>query len=668
MAEFRHPQPWICGHPVPLGLPSRPAFQAMPAIAMVLVVMLLGVLLWLLHRTDQEEERLTLIKDILWVEQNIHFHLTSDEEKLGQLAADLGRRSLSLDLLENSARALIANNQEFDRLLLRGVDGRLSVSVPPSLGEPSGSLAGEQAPWWPAFLLARSTGRVAWSVPYLIPGRGVVFEAHVPIYQDHAFVAMLVAVVSVDAMLTHHVPWWVVEKYKIEIIDSGGAVLGAKTGVELVEPGASHQVRLEPPGQGLAVVATVYDAEGKLARNVLAASIFILALLALSSLGLVRRHVRRRLAAEKALGEEHAFRKAMEDSLTVGMRARDLNGRVTYVNPAFCRMVGWQADELVGIIPPMPYWLTELLDETMRMHHRVLAGNAPRDGFEIQFRRRSGETFWALIYEAPLIDANGRHTGWMASVVDITERKATEEMAHQQQEKLQRTSRLITMGEMASTLAHELNQPLSAIASYATGCLNRLGAESFHSEELRLPLSKLVAQAQRAGQIIRRVHDFVRKSEPQLRACSMPGLLADSLAFMELDAKKRGVAIVLDAKSDSAIVDGDKVLLEQVILNLARNGIEAMSQLPARQRRLEVGLRAEDGQALVTIRDFGPGIAPDVLENLFQPFFTTKEEGMGMGLNICRSIIEFHRGRLWFEPHPQGGSVFLFSLPLRNAA
>ncbi|KAF0219690.1 MAG: two-component system LuxR family sensor histidine kinase [Rhodospirillaceae bacterium] len=651
---------------MPNGLPSRPAFQAMPSIAMVLVVMLLGVLLWLLHRSDQEEERLTLIKDILWVEQNIHFHLTSDEEKLSQLAGDLGRRSLSLDLLENSARALIANNPEFERLLLRDVGGQVAVAVPPSLGEPSGVAAGEAAPWWPAFLLARSTGRVAWSPPYIVPGRGAAFEAHVPVYQDHAFVGMVVAVVSVDAVLTHHVPWWVAEKYKIEIVDSGGAVLGAKTGVELAEPGASHQVRLEPPGQGLAVVATAYAAEGKLVRNVLAASIFILALLALSSLALARRHVRRRLAAEKALGEEHAFRKAMEDSLTVGMRARDLDGRVTYVNPAFCRMVGWQPEELVGIVPPMPYWVPELLDETMRMHHKVLAGNAPRDGFEIQFRRRSGEVFWALIYEAPLIDADGQHTGWMASVVDITERKAAEELAHQQQEKLQRTSRLITMGEMASTLAHELNQPLSAIASYATGCLNRLGAAGFSAEELRAPLSKLVAQALRAGQIIRRVHDFVRKSEPQLRRCSLQELLTESVAFIELDAKKNGVGIALDLPVGELEVDGDKVLLEQVVMNLARNGIEAMNQMKGGKRRLDVTLQEEDGQAMVRIRDFGTGIADEVEASLFQPFFTTKEEGMGMGLNICRSIIEFHRGRLWFEPHPQGGSIFVFSLPLRN--
>lgn len=653
---------------VPNGLPSRPAFQAMPAIAMVLVVMLLGVLLWLLHRSDVEEERLTLIKDILWVEQNIHFHLTSDEEKLGQLASDLGRRALSLDFFENAGRALIANNPEIQRLSLRGVEGVLSVAVPPAQTEPSGFTPGEQAPWWPAFQLARSTGRVSWSPAYQTPSGGAVFEALVPVYQEHNLVAVLSAAVSVDAMLTHQVPWWMAEKYKIEVIDSGGAVLGAKTGVQLTEPGASHQVRLEPPGQGLSVVATIYASEGKLVRNVLAAAIFILALLALSSLGLVRRHLRRRLAAERALSEEHAFRKAMEDSLTVGMRARDLDGRVTYVNPAFCHMVGWSAEELVGRVPPMPYWVPELLEDTLRMHHKVLAGNAPRDGFEIQFRRRNGETFWALVYEAPLIDAQGHQTGWMASVVDITERKSAEELAHQQQEKLQRTSRLITMGEMASTLAHELNQPLSAIASYATGCLNRLSADNFTPRELQPPLSKLVTQAQRAGQIIRRVHDFVRKSEPRLQVCSLRQVLADALSFVDPDARKHGVTVILDKLVPEALVDGDHVMLEQVVLNLTRNGVEAMVGLPPKLRRLEVTLSVQGDSALVSVRDHGAGIAPEVSENLFQPFFTTKDEGMGMGLNICRSIIEFHRGRLWFEPHPQGGSVFVFSLPLRSAA
>lgn len=646
------------------GLHGRTTLQAMPIVAMVLVVMLLGVLLWLLHRNEVEETRLTLIKDILWVEQNIHFHLTTGEEKLGQLAVEIARADLPAEIFEVQARAMIANNAEFDRVLLRDADGGLAAAVPPAEGEPATQAAREAAPWWGAFTLAKSIGRVAWSPPFVMAGRQV-FEAHMPIFRHQRFVGMLVGVVSVDGLLTHHVPWWVAERYKIEIIDGNGNTLGAKTQVVLAEPGPSHQVRLEPPGQGVAVVATVYAGESNLVRNLLAAAIVALALLSVTSLWLVRRHVRRRLAAEQALRTEHAFRKAMEDSLTVGMRARDLDGRITYVNRAFCRMVGWSEEELVGKAPPMPYWSPDALEATMEMHNRVMAGAAPAEGFEIQFRRSNDDKFWALVYEAPLIDADGRHSGWMASVLDITERKGAEEMARQQQEKLQRTGRLITMGEMASTLAHELNQPLSAIASYNAGCLNRLGGAGFDPEELRAALTKLGVQAQRAGQIIRRVHDFVRKSEPQLEPCPLNRVIEDTVGFIEFDAKRRGVGLQVKLAESDPQVSADRILLEQVVLNLARNGLEAMGHTASRQRKLSITVSSEDGQAVVAVADHGPGIAPEVAENLFQAFFTTKDEGMGMGLNICRSIIEYHQGRLWFEPNTGGGAVFRFSLPMR---
>lgn len=638
----------------------------MPAIAMVLVVMLLGVLLWLLHRNEVEDARLGLIKDILWVEQNIHFHLTSGEEKLTQLATEIGRGDLPAETFEIQARALIATSGDFDRVLLRDADGGLASAVPPSGDDSDTAKGGEAAPWWAAFTLARSIGRVAWSAPFAQPGRGQVFEAHVPIFRNHRFTGMLVGVVSVDSLLARQVPWWVAEKYKVEIIDGNGTTLGAKTNVQLAEPGPSHQVRLEPPGQGVAVVATVYAAETNLARNLLAAAIFALAILAVSSLWTMRRHVRRRLAAEQALRTEHAFRKAMEDSLTVGMRARDLDGRITYVNPAFCRMVGWSQEELVGCVPPMPYWSPDAIELTFEWHRRVMAGDAPRDGFEIQFRRRNGETFWALIYEAPLIDVDGRQSGWMASVLDVTERKHAEEMERRQQEKLQRTGRLITMGEMASTLAHELNQPLSAIASYNTGCLNRLASGSFQADELRAALTKLGVQAQRAGQIIRRVHDFVRKSEPQVQDCAINGVVEDTVGFIEFDAKSRGVAMRVSLAPQGPMVTADRILLEQVVLNLARNGIEAMAHTPARQRMLSIQVAVEGEQVVVSVADHGLGIPDDVAANLFQPFYSTKPDGMGMGLNICRSIIEVHQGRLWFEPNDGGGAVFRFSLPTRS--
>ncbi|MBL0168220.1 MAG: PAS domain S-box protein [Propionivibrio sp.] len=197
------------------------------------------------------------------------------------------------------------------------------------------------------------------------------------------------------------------------------------------------------------------------------------------SLWAVRGLIQRRLVAEQALRSEYAFRKAMEDSLTVGMRARDLEGRVTYTNPAFCQMVGFSAEELIGARPPMPYWAPEELENTQAIHQAVIEGKAPREGFEIRLMRKDGSRFDALIYEAPLIDADGQHTGWMASIVDVTARKHAEELARQQQEKLQLTSRLVTMGEMASALAHELNQPLAAITSYNTGCLNKLESGNF---------------------------------------------------------------------------------------------------------------------------------------------------------------------------------------------
>ncbi len=631
---------------------------------MALVIMLLGVLLWLLHRNDVEEARFTLIKDILWVEQNIHFHLTTGEEKLSRLGEEIARADLPVELFPVQARSLIGASGEFDRVLLRDAEGGLAASVPPMETD---LVQAEAAPWWAAFTLAKSIGRVAWSPAFAVPGRGYVFEAHVPIYRNQRFVGMLVGVVSVDSVLTHHVPWWVAERYKIEIVDANGTPLGAKTNVQLAEPGLSHQVRLEPPGQGLAVVATVYTSETNLARNVLAAAILGLALLAASSLWAVRRHLARRLVAEQALKTEHAFRKAMEDSLTVGMRARDLQGRITYVNPAFCRMVGWTGEELVGCLPPMPYWAPEAMEATIEMHSRVLAGDAPADGFELQFRRKNGERFWALGYEAPLIDDDGAHAGWMASVLDVTERKHAEEMAREQQEKLQRTGRLITMGEMASTLAHELNQPLSAIASYNAGCLNVLASGAFNLDQLRTALTKLGIQAQRAGQIIRRVHDFVRKSEPQLNPCRLNSVVEDTVGFMEFDAKQRGVALRVRLAANDPEVNADRIQLEQVLLNLARNGVEAMGQTEASRRTLHITVTSDGRQAVVSVADHGAGIAPEVAENLFQAFFTTKDEGMGMGLNICRSIIEYHQGRLWFEPNPGGGAIFRFSLPSRVA-
>lgn len=244
-----------------------------------------------------------------------------------------------------------------------------------------------------------------------------------------------------------------------------------------------------------------------------------------------------------------------------------------------------------------------------------------------------------------------------------------EQVAREQEERLARTSRLITMGEMASTLAHELNQPLAAIANYSMGCVTRLQSGEYRQEDILGAMQKASAQAERAGKIIRRIRDFVRKSEPRRAPVALAEVMEDALGIAEIETRKGGVRLAVDVPADLPAVFADRIMVEQVILNLIRNGVEAMADTPGNQRLLEVKARSQAGRMVqVSVADRGHGIGEADLERLFKPFFTTKSEGMGMGLNICRSIIEFHSGRLWVEPNAGGGTIFHFTLPMETAS
>jgi two-component system sensor histidine kinase DctS len=348
------------------------------------------------------------------------------------------------------------------------------------------------------------------------------------------------------------------------------------------------------------------------------------------------------------------------------MRVVDLEGRIAYVNPAFCNMVGWSEQELLGSRGPRPYWPPEEREHIERALRESRERGAPSAGIEMRLVRRGGAIFDALLYEAPLIDAAGRQTGWLGSFLDITERKRARELARQQEEKLAATARLVTMGEMASTIAHELNQPLSAIASYTTGCLNLLASGAPERAELEEALRKSAQQTQRAGRIIRRVHEFVRKSEPTRTAVRMSAVVEEAVGFAEAEARKLRVRIQPRLARDDPEFQADGVLLQQVVLNLVRNAMDAMAGTPAAERELVVATDVTERAVTVSIADRGCGIDPAQQERLFEPFFTTKPEGMGIGLNICRSIVELHHGRLWAEPNPGGGTVFSFSLPVAH--
>lgn len=631
----------------------------LPRLAFLLFVGGVGLLLWMSDQADKEEKRATLTSDILWLEQNLRFHLARNEELLGRI--DLAHTA-SAKAFESFARTMFGFESGLRQLIWLDAEGQIQRAHPAIMDPGVTGETMEVSPSRQSFRLARSLGKPVYSSAYPFFTNDWQFEVHVPVSREGRVVGVAVGVYRIREILGDSVPWWLAERYRISIVGDSGKVLGTRSKIESAVNEEGYQVAFDPPGWGLTIHAVPYHAPRPLASVLLSASLVILALVVLWSLWILRRHVLRRQAVEEQLQQEHAFRKAMEDSFDTGMRARNLDGEIIYVNPAFCRMVGWSAAELIGRRPPMPYWADDHLDETRTIHDRVLAGEGPEEGFELKFKRRSGEVIDVLIHEAPLIDAQGRHSGWMGSMVDITERKHADERVRQQQDRLQATARLVAMGEMASSIAHELNQPLAAISSYCTGAANLLRNQTPTTDVLPA-LDKAVEQARRAGQVIRRIYSLARPGESRFETVHLAERADAALVLMDGEIRQKGIRVTLDL-SPQAVVDGDPVLLEQALFNLLRNAIESMRDTVPEQRQLAITLTCADGYARLAITDRGCGIDARVAGQLFDPLFTTKPEGMGMGLAICRSVVENHRGRLSFEANPEGGTVFHVLLPL----
>jgi two-component system sensor histidine kinase DctS len=628
-----------------------------PRLAFVLFIATVGALLWLSNSSGNEEQRSTLIGDMLWLEQVFQFQLSRNEELLGEIGPE---QAVDAKSFTNHARSILANQTGLKQILWLDVEGDTRHALPNA-----------ETPPREAHLLqlVRTRGKPVYSFPYALEKDEWRIDVYVPLFRNDRFVGTVVGSYSMQRMLEEAVPWWLVERYRIDILDNPGRTLASRTTSENTADDRNYQIAFDPPGQGLFLQATPYRRVLPLATPLLSATLIILAGTVLWSFWALRRHVQRRLQAEEALRKEHAFRLAMEDSLDTGLRARDLEGRITYVNPAFCRMVGWTREELIGHLPPMPYWAEEEKETAQAMSDRILAGQGPQTGYEILYRRRNGETFPALVHTTPLIDTRGVQTGWMSSVVDISEQRQAEEQARQQQERLQTTVRLVTMGEMASSLAHELNQPLAAIASYTTGCINLLEANKqnpggVNLVDIEYALAKSAEQAQRAGRIIRRIYEFVRRSEPKSEPFNPRELIEEVAGFVEADARRKHVRIDTDIPAPLPEITGDRVLLAQALLNLIRNGVDAAGN---GGRSVNVSARHDQEHLHIIVADSGPGIPADVLPRLFEPFHTTKPEGMGMGLKICRTVIEAHKGRLWYETNPSGGSCFHILLPLNPA-
>jgi PAS domain S-box-containing protein len=795
-----------------------------PVAAVVLFLAAIATAFWYLRVEEMEREQEAIKRDVEYAQQRLRLRLLERQEQVMRLARDVSNKDVRKDQFLLRAEALVQQYPEF--LSLTWIDDRRRIMANQSVSSMSQSkqlragsvlqIGGTES----HFSLARDLMQPIYGQMDTEAERDSqmsVLQLHTPLSTNQGrFSGVILAEYSMEGLLRYGIPTEVLAKYAVALQDGNNRLLAGQTIPERTAlwsllPGSGnkyndYQVPVSPVGNDLVLRAQAWRTSQGLVGSGLFWLVTVLSAMTAWMLIGNWRHTRRRLQAQKALVAETNFRRAMENSMLTGMRALDLRGRITYVNPAFCQMTGWQEADLVGAVAPFPYWPDQDRELLMRRLEEEISGQHSAGGFQVRVKRKNGQLFDARMYVSPLIDATGHQTGWMTSMTDITEpnrireqlasaherftivlealdasvsvaplgseellfanklyrlwfdqtteghlrlvqqagaysgekasddvddmaglptesltvarsenaeiyvaelgkwlevrsryinwadgrlaqmviasditpRRQAEELAAQQAERAQNASRLITMGEMASSVAHELNQPLTAISNYCSGMVSRIQSKQIQEEDLLFALDKTARQAQRAGQIILRIRSFVKRSEPNRTLSDVSAMVSESLELAEIEMRRRHVRLshYMAARLPQLLVD--PILIEQVLINLMKNAAESIdnAQRPADQRQVELRIvpKQIDQQAVVefSVSDTGKGLPPEDIERVYEAFFSTKVEGMGIGLNLCRSIIESHQGRITAENLYNAGEVtgcrFSFWIPVEAAS
>ena len=789
-----------------------------PLAAVLLFLAAIATAFSYLRTEELEREHEAVRRDVEYAQQRLRLRLLERQEQLMRIARDISNGEIDRQEFNSRAESLISQYPEVQALTW--IDERrrvLASHAAPSL--PASLLRYEDEVLRPGdtegvFSLTRDLLQPVYSQPVGGNAPTTLLQLQIPLSMQGHFSGVLLGEYSIDSLLRYGVPSEVLARYAVTLSDGAGrnvagTPLAPRTGAKRLVPwGAksiTYEVPVSPVGNALVLHAEAY----RTSLGVVGSGFFWLVgmLSAMTAWMLIAnwRHTRRRMQAQQALIAETYFRRAMENSVLTGMRALDLEGRITYVNAAFCQMTGWSESDLVGQLPPYSYWPSNEYDSLRLKLRDELSGKTIVGGFQVRVQRKNGSQFDARLYVSPLIDAHGQHTGWMSSMTDITEpnrireqlsasherftivlealdasvsvaplgsaellfanklyrqwfgsqtdghlqlvaqagvlparntdsgmddedglmglptdpltsarsenaeiflpelgkwlevrsrylswvdgrlaqmviatditpRRLAQEQAARQAEHAQSISRLITMGEMASSVAHELNQPLTAISNYCSGMISRSQSGQLSQEMLLTALQKTAHQAQRAGQIIQRIRAFVKRSEPNRTLARVADMVGEAVELADIELRRHNVRLTHRVAERLPPVMADSILIEQVLVNLMKNGAESIenSQRPSHQRSVDLSVlpREIEGQQVVefTVQDTGKGLPPEVLDRLFEAFFTTKSEGMGMGLNLCRSIVESHHGRMRAENLYNGSDVigcrFTFWLPL----
>ena len=444
-----------------------------------------------------------------------------------------------------------------------------------------------------------------------------------------------------------------------------------------------------PPSHGIPLIAADGTALGGVTwtkespgQHVFDKALFLIILASPALLGLAWAFVRRArdtvlivMERERALHRERERAGRYLSIVGSIIVAIDADGRIELVNDRGCRVLGRRREDLIGCDWVAEFVVEEERERVAATMRALLQGERDEvEPTEYQVIARDGERRAVAWQSTTVLDDAGTVTGILSSGDDITDRLAMEDRNRQQEAELAHFFRLGTMGEMATNLAHELNQPLAAIKNYAQGCVRRLRVGGADTAELLEALDQVNKQATRAGEIIKRIRRFVGKQKPASEAIDVNEAILDVVEMMGSDLRRQRTTITLELADDLSPTLADLVQIEQVILNLVRNGLEALADAGHHDGRMVIkSERTDDDSIMVSVIDDGPGIDAKGLESLFDPFYTTKESGLGMGLSISRSIVEAHKGAMWVESvgspssgeaSANSGTIFRFTLPI----
>ncbi|MGV8804700.1 MAG: sensor histidine kinase [Polaromonas sp.] len=633
--------------------PNRRAMAWLAALLLLVAVSIALLALFLRTEEAAQEDR-RRADDAQWLDQTLHFHFRRLESELEALALQTQRQGHSA---APPARAGLFWRSPgvvaFHGWIAASPSG--VTALPPAVRQSPGNAEALAS----LLDITRGLRRAAYAGPLPLtdgaPGQAVWLA--VPLFEQERFLGDYVAAIALEPALAQAVPAWFLKDHALSVA----------TDVVQAEPGdaqgaSRYLVPISLPGAQWRLQVDVLDSQPALAPR----AFFGVALLCLGGMVLALyflwRDIARRQRAERQLQSQLALRTAMERSAPVGLRAWSLDGRLLYVSQAFCRMVGWPEAALLAHAGRPPYWPAEQGDEFAWLQARAAQEGELQSGVPTLLQHQNGHMLDVLVHGAPLTLANGTVIGWLASALDVTERRRTERLAARQQEMLEASGRLIAVGEVASTLAHELNQPLGALSSFANGLLNRLRQGRITLDEITPVIERMERMTEKAGRVIQRVNAFARRQEMTRQPLALNAFIERVAGNVPLPD---GLSLELCLPEPELTIPADALLLEHALHNLVLNATEWAVHGALAPAQVRVSRVQTETLAGIRVEDSGPGVSEDQQHKIFDAFASHKPGGMGMGLSICRSIAEAHHGHIDVaRSSALNGAQFTLWLPL----